>query len=78
MYAPRVFVSMAAVLIAFFCAILWMQGSVVSAFADSLLCAVLIQSGYFLGVLLLVWHEDVSRPSRALDISGQAVGPRSR
>ncbi|WP_074064449.1 exopolysaccharide production repressor protein [Rhizobium etli] len=78
MYAPRVFVSMAAVLIAFFCAILWIQGSVLSAFADSLLCAVLIQCGYFLGVLFLVWHEEASRSSRALDISNQTVRPRSR
>ncbi|TCU15313.1 exopolysaccharide production repressor protein [Rhizobium sullae] len=77
MYAPKVFVSMAAVLIAFFCAMLWTQDSVLSAFADSLLCAVLIQMGYFLGVLFLVWHEDMSRPARALDIPGKAVGPRS-
>lgn len=57
MYAPRVFVSMTGVLIVFAVAAYFISGSVYTAFIHTLICAVLLQVGYFVGVLYLVRRE---------------------
>ncbi|MGK6311578.1 exopolysaccharide production repressor protein [Neorhizobium sp. DT-125] len=57
MYAPRVFVSMTGVLIVFAVAAYFMTGSAYTALIQTLICAVLLQAGYFIGVLYLVRRE---------------------
>jgi hypothetical protein len=57
MYAPRVFVSMLAVLIVFAMSTYFMSGSLLSALIQTLICAAIIQTGYFIGVLYLVHRE---------------------
>jgi len=57
MYAPRVFVSMAGVLIVFAVSAYFMTDSFYTAFIQTLICAVLLQVGYFIGVLYLVRRE---------------------
>ena len=57
MYAPRVFVSMMGVLVAFAVAAFFMSGSFYTAFVQTIICAVLLQIGYFVGVLYLVRQE---------------------
>ncbi|TDK39822.1 exopolysaccharide production repressor exox [Rhizobium deserti] len=57
MYAPRVFVSMLAVLIVFAVSTYSMSGSLLSALIQTLICAVIIQTGYFIGVVYLVHRE---------------------
>ena len=60
MYGPRVFVSMIAVLTVFGVALYWMSGSVLSAFLQTLLCAFILQAGYFVAILYLVRREKVA------------------
>lgn len=43
-------------LTAFAIAIYWLTGSVWSTVVQTLVCAVIIQVGYFMGVLFLVWR----------------------
>jgi exopolysaccharide production repressor protein len=57
MYAPRVFVSMTGVLIAFAVSAYFMTDSFYTAFIQTLICAVILQVGYFIGVLYLVHRE---------------------
>ncbi|WJH41037.1 exopolysaccharide production repressor protein [Aliirhizobium terrae] len=57
MYAPRVFVSMMAVLIVFAVAAYLTTGSLLTALGQTLLCAIILQVGYFVGVLYLVHRE---------------------
>lgn len=57
MYAPRVFVSMTGVLIAFAVSAYFMTGSFYTALIQTLICALLLQVGYFIGVLYLVRRE---------------------
>ncbi len=54
MNAPRVFISMAAALIVFAVATYALNGSISTTFWQTVLCAVLLQVGYFVGVLVLV------------------------
>ena len=54
MNAPRVIVSMIAVLIVFAIGTYALNGSVSTTFWQTVLCAVLLQIGYFIGVLVLV------------------------
>ncbi|OCJ15111.1 exopolysaccharide production repressor exox [Rhizobium sp. AC44/96] len=61
MYAPRVFVSMLGALAVFAIATYWLGGSLSSALIKTAICAVLLQAGYFGGVLYLVWKESRSR-----------------
>ena len=64
MYAPRVFVSMAGVLIVFAVSAYFMSGSFYTALIQTVVCAVLLQAGYFLGVLYLVRREKKLREER--------------
>lgn len=57
MYAPRVFVSMLAVLVVFGVTSYAINGSLWTSLGQTLLCAVLIQAGYFIGILYLVRRE---------------------
>ncbi|EUB97755.1 Exopolysaccharide production repressor [Rhizobium sp. CF080] len=57
MYAPRVFICMTGTLIVFAVAAYFISGSAYTAFIHTLLCAVLLQVGYFVGILYLVRRE---------------------
>jgi exopolysaccharide production repressor protein len=57
MYAPRVFVSMMAVLIVFAVAAYLTTGSLFTALGETLLCAIILQVGYFIGIVYLVHRE---------------------
>ncbi|WEX90803.1 exopolysaccharide production repressor protein [Sinorhizobium garamanticum] len=57
MFAPRVFVSMIGALMAFAIATYVLNGSLVSTALQTLICAVLMQVGYFVAVVFLVWKE---------------------
>ncbi|MDM9627462.1 exopolysaccharide production repressor protein [Rhizobium sp. S152] len=71
MYAPRVFVSMLGALAVFAVATYWLSGSFSGTVLKTVICAVILQIGYFGGVLYLVWKE--SRAHRA----NQVVAARS-
>jgi len=60
MYAPRVFTSMLGALLAFAVASYFMSGSFLTAFLQTVVCAIIIQIGYFLGVLYLLRREKQS------------------
>ncbi|MBP1842743.1 hypothetical protein J2046_000997 [Rhizobium petrolearium] len=70
MYAPRVFVSMTGVLIVFAVSAYFMSGSFYTAFIQTLICALLLQVGYFIGVLYLVRRE---KKLREENISSEAA-----
>ncbi|PDT49777.1 exopolysaccharide production repressor protein [Sinorhizobium fredii] len=57
MFAPRFVVSMFGALAAFAIATYFLTGSIASTALQTLLCAVLIQVGYFVAVLYQVWKE---------------------
>lgn len=61
MFAPRVFVSMVGALAAFAAATYFLNGSLASTAIQTLICAVLMQVGYFVAVLFLVWKEARAR-----------------
>ena len=61
MYAPRVFASMSCVLLVFAGSVFWMTGSVSTALVATVVAAILLQVGYFLGVLYLVHREKLQR-----------------
>ncbi|NWJ24234.1 exopolysaccharide production repressor protein [Rhizobium sp. RM] len=57
MYAPRVFVSMIGALLVFAVATYFIHGSFYTAFIQTLIAAVVLQVGYFVGILVLVARE---------------------
>lgn len=57
MYAPRVFISMLGTLVVFAIATYFLTNSLSTTLIETVICAVLLQIGYFLGVLYLVWKE---------------------
>ncbi|MGV1757168.1 exopolysaccharide production repressor protein [Rhizobium sp. P44RR-XXIV] len=57
MYAPRVFVSMLGTLVVFAIATYFLTNSLSTTLIETAICAVLLQIGYFIGVLYLVWKE---------------------
>jgi exopolysaccharide production repressor protein len=71
MYAPRVFLSMIGALAAFAVATYYLNGSLASTAIQTLICAVLIQVGYFIAFLFLVWKE--GRERRRLSSQKQFV-----
>ncbi|MCG5478982.1 exopolysaccharide production repressor protein [Sinorhizobium alkalisoli] len=71
MFAPRFFVSMLGALVAFAIATYYLTGSFASTAVQTLICAVLIQVGYFFGVLFLIWKE--ARERRKLSPTIQAA-----
>ncbi|MDK4719040.1 MULTISPECIES: exopolysaccharide production repressor protein [unclassified Rhizobium] len=75
MYAPRVFISMLGTLIVFATATYFLTNSLWTTFVETIICAVLLQTGYFLGVLYLVWKERRSRPAFLAEDKGLTPGP---
>jgi exopolysaccharide production repressor protein len=85
MYAPRVFLSILCVLVVFALASFFISGSVYTAFIHTLLCAVIIQVGYFVGIVYLVHREKLagskdrtdaavkSRPREASNLSSDVT-----
>ncbi|MEZ2218446.1 exopolysaccharide production repressor protein [Rhizobium sp. RCC_161_2] len=61
MYAPRVFISMAGTLAVFAIATYFLTHSLSITLIETVICAVLLQIGYFAGVLFLVWKERNAR-----------------
>lgn len=61
MYAPRVFVSMLGALLVFAVATYWLSDSLSGTLIKTAICAVLLQAGYFGGVLYLVIKENRER-----------------
>jgi exopolysaccharide production repressor protein len=57
MYAPRVFFSMIGALLIFAVATYFIHGSFYTAFIQTLICAVILQTGYFIAILVLVARE---------------------
>ena len=64
-YAPRFFLSMAIVLMAFAAVTYASTGSIATTAIRTLVCAVLIQIGYFLAVLYLTWRTSKARKEKA-------------
>lgn len=60
-YAPRFLVSMAIALVAFAIVTYISTGSLVTTAIQTLICAALIQVGYFLATLYLVWRTAKER-----------------
>jgi exopolysaccharide production repressor protein len=58
MYAPRVFISMICALLVFAITTYFIYGSLYTSFIQTLICLVIIQVGYFIGVLILVAKEN--------------------
>jgi len=68
MYAPRVFVSMLGTLAVFAVAAYVMSGSFWTAFIETILCAIILQIGYFIGIVYLVRREKAQMEnSRSVD-----------
>lgn len=63
MYAPRVFVSMIGTLAVFAVAAYVMSGSFWTALTETILCAVILQVGYFIGIVYLVRREKAQMES---------------
>ncbi|MDR6817396.1 hypothetical protein J2X76_002569 [Neorhizobium sp. 2083] len=77
MYAPRVFICMTGTLIVFAVATYFMTGSLYTAFIQTLICAVLIQAGYFAAVLYLVRREKQMRDAGVTsDAAATAKSPK--
>ncbi len=74
MYAPRVFVSMLGALAVFAIATYWLNGSLTTTIIETAVCAVLLQVGYFGGVLFLVWKESQQRRSMSLKTGASVPG----
>ncbi len=60
-YAPRFFLSMAIALVAFAVVTYVSTGSLATTALQTFICAVLIQVGYFLATLYLVWRTAKAR-----------------
>ncbi|HEY0124220.1 MAG TPA: exopolysaccharide production repressor protein [Rhizobium sp.] len=73
MYAPRVFISMAGTLTVFAIATYFLTHSLSITLIETVICAILLQVGYFAGVLFLVWKERNAR--NALLNEGSAAMP---
>lgn len=67
MYAPRVFVSMIGALLAFAVATYFLTQSLPMTLIETVICAILLQVGYFAGVLYLSWKETKARKARLSD-----------
>ena len=76
MWAPRVFVSMTGVLIVFAVSAYLITDSLYSAFIQTLICAVLLQVGYFIGILYLVRRERKLREERIPSEAASARNPK--
>jgi exopolysaccharide production repressor protein len=73
MYAPRVFVSMIGTLAVFAIATYFLSHSLTRALVETAICAILLQIGYFAGVLFLVRKAEKVR-REALNDSNAVLG----
>ncbi|AVA25219.1 exopolysaccharide production repressor protein [Rhizobium sp. NXC24] len=73
MYAPRVFISMLGALAVFGIATYFLTQSFSTTLIETVICAVLLQIGYFIGILFLVWKERSAR--QALSRQNAAAMP---
>ena len=63
---------------AFAIAMYWLTGSAWTALVQTLVCALIIQVGYFIGVLFPVWRSgNVAKDGRRLDQQADAHKVRS-
>ncbi|AHK45818.1 MULTISPECIES: exopolysaccharide production repressor protein [Ensifer] len=67
MFAPRVFASMIGALAVFAIVTYLLNGSLTSTLIQTLVCAVLMQVGYFLAVVFLVWKKARERDRQAAE-----------
>lgn len=67
MFAPRVFVSMIGALAVFALITFILSGSAWTTLWQTLVCAVLLQTGYFIAVLVLVWKAGKERREAKAD-----------
>lgn len=67
MFAPRVFASMIGALTVFAVVTYMLNGSLTSTLIQTLICAVLMQVGYFLAVVFLVWKKARERQRQAAE-----------
>lgn len=67
MYGPRVIVSMSIVLVVFAGATYFLHGSAFATLWQTILCAVLLQAGYFVCILFLVSRERAARARKAAE-----------
>lgn len=67
MFAPRVFASMIGALTVFAIVTYLLNGSLTSTLIQTLICAVLMQIGYFLAVVFLVWKKARERERQAAE-----------
>jgi exopolysaccharide production repressor protein len=78
MYAPRVLVSMIGTLAVFAIATYFLSHSLTTALVETAICAVLLQIGYFAGVLFLVRKAEKARRAALGDSSPVAGGVPTR
>lgn len=79
MYAPRVFFSMVCVLLVFAVAAYWLTGSISEVVLATIACALLLQVGYFVGILYLVRQEKQQRRDNiASNAASQAAAHPAR
>ncbi|MBK5570203.1 exopolysaccharide production repressor protein [Ensifer adhaerens] len=69
MYAPRVLVSMLGALAVFAIVTYFLNGSLASTLIQTILCAVLMQVGYFIAVLYLVWKKAREKERQAAEMA---------
>lgn len=78
MYAPRVFVSIIGTLAVFAVAAYLISGSFLTALTETVICAVILQIGYFLGILYLVRREAQEKSSnRSPDAAANTSRPET-
>ncbi|WP_337267547.1 exopolysaccharide production repressor protein [Oryzifoliimicrobium ureilyticus] len=65
MYAPRVFISMFSALVVFAIASYVIGGSVVTTIIATVIATIVLQTGYFIGVLILVARQGSHTSSSA-------------
>jgi exopolysaccharide production repressor protein len=75
MYAPRVFVSMIGTLAVFAIATYFLSHSLTTALVETAICAILLQIGYFAGVLFLVRKAERVRREALSDSNGLGAVP---
>ncbi|MBD9375306.1 exopolysaccharide production repressor protein [Rhizobium sp. ARZ01] len=74
MYGPRVFMSMIVALLVFGLATYGLTGSLSGSLIQTLICAVLLQVGYFAGMLFLVWKEARDRKRKVDNAASPSMG----
>ncbi len=77
MYAPRVLASMLGALAVFAIVTYFLNGSLASTLLQTVICAVLMQVGYFVAVLYLVWKKAREKERQAAALTQLAGDEKS-